>query len=131
MASGRWYGTRRNFRPRSHESCLATHVGQALLSPGVRVPAQDRVQDRHEVALAGSERPVQVAGPRTRRLHRGLDNPERPVEFPGQLLGDHILVDGRLLADPLGQRQHEIPGQHPVRNLDQVTQQRGHHTPSP
>ena len=110
---------------------LGDHVGQALLAPGVRVAAQDRVQDRHEVALAGPERPVQVAGPRTRRLHRGLDHPERPVEFRGQLLGDHVLVDGGLLADPLGQGQHEVPGQHPVRDLDQVTQQRGHDAPSP
>ena len=31
MASGRWYGTSRNFRPRSHGSCLATTSARPFL----------------------------------------------------------------------------------------------------
>ena len=110
---------------------LGDHVGEALLAPRLRVTAQDRVQDGHEVRLTRTERSVEVGGPGAGCLHGGLDQAERLVEAGRELFGDYILGDRRLLVDPLGQGEHEVPGMHLIRDRDEVPQQHLGHAPPP
>ena len=102
---------------------LCHDVSEALLAPGVRVAGQDGIQHGHEVALAGTERAVQVGGARRPGLHGRPDQAERAVEVGGQRPGDHIVGDRGLLADPLGQAEHEVARMHLVGDHDKVPQQ--------
>ena len=106
---------------------LGDDVDEALLAARVRVAAQDRVQHGHEVALAGAERAVEVRGLRGPALHRGLDHPEGLVEAVRELRGDHVVADRGLLAHALGQGEHEVPGVHPLGDVDEVAQKFSRH----
>ena len=102
---------------------LVHDVGQFPLAPRVGVAVEDRVQHGHEVALAGSERAVQVGGAGGAGLHRGPDQAQGPVEVDGQRVGDHVAGDRGLLADPLGEGEDEVAGVHLVGDGDEVPQQ--------
>ena len=58
---------------------------------GARVAGKQQVQHRHEVALAGAERAVQVAGRALAFLGRALDEAQRFVERAAQLVGDDVV----------------------------------------
>jgi hypothetical protein len=53
---------------------------QLRLRPGRRIVPQERVQDGHEVALAGAERARQERAPAHSGGHRLSDQPHGPVE---------------------------------------------------
>ena len=65
-------------------SCRAIDRLQLGLGPGRRVVPQQRVQHRHEVALAGAERAGQERAPADARRQRLGDQVERLVERLGE-----------------------------------------------
>ena len=59
------------------------------------VVAEQQVQHRHEVRLAGAEAALQEGGLGLAVADGGGHEAERLVEGLGQLVGDDVLVDGR------------------------------------
>ncbi len=102
-------------------------AGQLDDAAGAEVAGEQQVQHRHEVALAGAERAVQVAGRTATALDRAADDAERLVESGDELRGDDVAGDGRLgrrVSHALRQLEHEVVGLDPLGNLDQVAEQR-------
>ena len=64
VAPTRWYGTIRNFLPRSHSSCSAMTSCSPGLARAAGLVVEDGVQHGQEVTLTGAERPVQIRGMR-------------------------------------------------------------------
>jgi hypothetical protein len=90
------------------------------------VAVEQGVEHRHEVALAGAERAVQVGGLRTVLVQRGLDQAERLAERHPQLGRDDVAVQ-RLVAlgvDALGQFEDEVAPVDARRDVDQLPEQR-------
>ncbi len=100
-------------------------VGELVPGAGGDVAVEQRVQHGHEVALAGAERAVQVAGLGALLGQRGADQAECLVEGHPQLRGDDVGVEGGLPAlHPFGQPQDEVALVHPLGDGDQFAQQR-------
>ena len=101
------------------------HVGQFRRRAGLGIAGQQQVQHGHEVALARAETPVQIGGLAAAGLHGLLDKAQRIAEGIHQLWRDHIVAQSLLgMGDAFGQLEHEIALVHPLRNVDQVFQQR-------
>ncbi len=101
------------------------HGGEFLTRQRHRFAAQQRVQHRHEVRLAGAERSVQVDGFRLAGGDGLRDQPERLVEVPDQPVGEDVLPQRRLgVGHPLGELQDEVAVAGPLRDVDDVAQQR-------
>lgn len=86
---------------------------------------QQQVEHRHEVALAAAEAPVQVGGLAGAGRKRALDEIERPVEDVGKLRGHDVGLE-RLggIRHALGEPEDEIVAVDPLRDVDQVADQR-------
>ncbi len=81
------------------------------LGAGVGVVAEQQVQHRHEVRLAGAEAALQEDGLGRVVADGGGDEAERLVEGLGELVGDDVLVDGGRrcsAADALGELEDEV-----------------------
>src|SRR5580658_1577655 len=79
------------------------------------------------MALARTEGAMEIAGGAAPPFDRALDEAEGFFEGSDQLRRHDVVSDGgrgRLVADALGQLQDEIIGLDPLRNMDQVAQQR-------
>src|SRR5690606_14563508 len=83
-----------------------------------------QVEHGHEVALAGAEAAVQVAGLAAAALDRALDESQRLVKAPPKLRR-HDVVAHRPLGIPhaLGQLEDEVALVHPLGDADQLLEQ--------
>lgn len=90
---------------------------------------EDRVQHGHEVALARPERPGQERRAALPGGDRLTDHSECLVERPGEVVGDDV-VPQRLVevaaVDGLAEPQHVVLVAGPLRDGDQLAQQRTH-----
>ncbi len=104
---------------------LAEHGGQVVERPRGGLAAQQRVQHRHEVRLAGAERAVQVDALGRPGAHRLRDQAERLVEVVHQPVGQHVVAHRRgRVGDTLGELEDEVAVRRPLRDVDDVAQQR-------
>ena len=106
------------------------HIGQLGRGAGLRVAGQQQVQHGHEVAFARAETAVQVRRLAAARLHGLLNEAQRVAEGVHQL-GRYHVVAQRLVGvgDALRQLEHEVALVHPLRDMNQVLQQRHSRAP--
>ena len=91
-----------------------------------RFVAEQCVQHRHEVTLAGAEGSRQERPTADPGAHRLLDDREGLIECGGKGVRDDVIAHRRgdsVVADPVGQAQHVVLGARLLRDVDDLAQQ--------
>jgi hypothetical protein len=105
---------------------LGDHGRQGRLRERLRCTLEEKRQHGHEVALARTERAVEIGRKRLPLLERRVDPPERVVHALDHRHGRHIVGKRRRSAGAsVGQLDDEVLGAGRGRNVDQVLEQ-GH-----
>ena len=104
---------------------LLNHHGEVVDRSGLRMVLQERVEDGHEVALAGTERAVEVGRLAAAVVESTLDEGQGLVEPVCQLGGYDIVAKGSFgVVHALGEVQHEVALVDGIGNLDDFGDQR-------
>jgi len=87
----------------------------------MRVPGQDQMENRHEVAFAAAETPVQIRRLAHLPLQRRADQTQRHVEAVRELLSNNVIGHGLLRTDDaVAQLQDEISTMDFIRQINQI-----------
>ena len=106
---------------------LGKDLGQFGHRPHGGDVLQDQVQDRHEVRLARTEAPVQVARLAVDGIDRRPDEAQGVVEAFDELGRDHVLLQRLLgLGDALGEVEYEVALADPFRQDQQFADELVH-----
>ncbi len=103
-----------------------TEVLQFSLAARSWILAEQQIQDGHEVALTGPERPVEVRRLAFPTVHSTFDEFQGLHKAGAKLFRDHVgvqnLVGGPGIGGDLGKIQNEVPSMNCLRQIEQFAQ---------